>query len=305
MQMLLELEESKVIVQHNSLINSRFDISATELRLFLYMLSKIDKNDTEFKLTEVPISFLSSSTGGMTYKLLKASATNLLKKTFEIEFERVKGKKKWVGYNIFSQVEYIEGTNSISACFNDKIKDFLLNLKGNFTSTQLKYLIKLNSAHSFRLYWLLKQYKKFGERNINYQELRSMLMLSEKYSLFSDFRTKVLNKAQKDLATTDVKFEYRLIKKGRSVDSIRFILKASDSTSKLEQPKTLELTEMQQKAYNAMVNNGLDKKQAEYYITRIEPLIITKMIHNAQLKYLDKKIENKAAYIVAELKKKM
>ncbi|OUJ65178.1 replication initiation protein [Hymenobacter crusticola] len=37
-----------LVVQHNALINGRFDLNTTETRLFLAMLAQIQRDDTSF-----------------------------------------------------------------------------------------------------------------------------------------------------------------------------------------------------------------------------------------------------------------
>lgn len=309
MQLELLPKQDKIVVQHNNLINAKFDLIPSELKIFLYLLAQIDpKKDTEFKAHQIPISFISTSTGGRTYKDIKEYAENLTKKTIQIESLSSKNRKKFIGLPLFGRVEYIEGANCVQASFNAEVKDFLLDLKGNFTKAELKHLLNIKNSHSFRIYWLLKQNKIYGQRLINYKKLREILMIGEDtYKEFPNFRRKVLDKALGDLADTDVAFDFKMVKTGKSVTDILFILRDNKKILPPDSSETVSifetLTPQQKIAYKAMANNGLTKDQADYNIMKIKPDVITKTIHSAQLLFIDKKISNKTAYIVDSFKK--
>jgi hypothetical protein len=111
--------------------------------------------------------------------------------------------------------------------FNDEIRPYLLQLRQNFTKPQLEQLLKLKSSHSYRIYWLLKEYGTFGQRTIDVEELKSLLNLQGRYKQFPLFRLRVLNRAQEELSKTDLPFEYELHCEGKNnkVVRIRFVFK--------------------------------------------------------------------------------
>lgn len=220
--------------QHNHLVNARFDMSTYEMRLFITMLSRISKTDTDFKECSIHISdFMDHSTGGKTYTIIKEACVSLSKKVIQIE-SMVEGKnggmkKKFVVLPLMAMATYQEGEATITAQFNNKLKPYLLNLAGNFTQAEIRQLFKLKSFYSYRLYWLLKQYQTFGERYIELGELREMLNLQEKYDRFQDFKVKVINAAMRELKDTDMAFTYEPVKKGKTVVGIRFYFSPEES----------------------------------------------------------------------------
>ena len=62
--------------------------------------------------------------------------------------------------------KYLDGEGLIEARFNDMLLPYLLELRDNFIKAQLTELLKLKSASSYQIYWLLREYAAFGKRTI-------------------------------------------------------------------------------------------------------------------------------------------
>ena len=83
---------------------------------------------------------------------------------------------------------------------------------------------KLKSPDSARIYWLLREYANFGERTISISQLRFLLDIAEnEYPRFSNFKVRILDKAQIELAKTDMPFTYELERQNQIVQQIRFL----------------------------------------------------------------------------------
>ena len=83
--------------------------------------------------------------------------------------------------------------------FDPQLKPYLIQLKSHFTSIELRYVIHLQSVYAMRIYELLKQYRKIGERVLPIVELRHMLgILPHKYQYINDFRRYAIDIAQRE-----------------------------------------------------------------------------------------------------------
>jgi hypothetical protein len=234
-----------LVVQHNALVNAQFNLSTTESRLFLAMLARISPQDTEFVKCQVEIHEIVESTsnnyahvrkvlddfGGCKLRIEKLSPDG-----------RRRQKRTFTVIPLVEYAEYREGEGFVEARFNTRLLPYLLELRDNFTKAQLAELIKLKSPSSFRIYWLLREYASFGKRAIPLPELKSILGLVEEYDRFNNFRVRVLDRAQKELADTDTAFTYKPIKNGREVIAIefRFLLRLETGT---EAPPLVEWEE--------------------------------------------------------------
>jgi hypothetical protein len=215
-----------LVVQHNALVNARLDLNTTEARLFLALLAHIQRDDTSFAMCKLSVRELMDSAGSNNYDHLRRTLKGFASRTLTIEKLGPEGRptkdRKLIVIPLLAYAEYREGEGIIEAQFNEHLRNYLLELRDNFTKAQLTELLKLKSASSYRIYWLLREYATFGKRTIKVEELKNILGLSTEYDRFNNFRVKVLDRAQLELAETDLPFTYELLKQGRVVTDIRF-----------------------------------------------------------------------------------
>ncbi|MBO0360842.1 replication initiation protein [Hymenobacter sp. BT186] len=214
-----------LVVQHNALVNAQFSLSTTESRLFLAMLARISPQDTEFAKCQVDIHDIVEPTSN-NYAHVRKMLDNFGGCKLRIEKlspdGRRRQKRTFTVIPLVEYAEYREGGGLVEARFNRQLLPYLLELRDNFTKAQLADLIKLKSPSSFRIYWLLREYASFGKRTVPLEELKAILGLVEEYDRFNNFRVRVLDRAQKELADTDTAFTYKTIKSGREVIAIEF-----------------------------------------------------------------------------------
>ena len=225
-----------LVVQHNALVNARFNMSALEMRFFLAMLNRINRDDATFAVCEVQVrEICSGSSSNAIYTEVREMVRSIGKQALFIEALSPDGKRvknpDVLTLPLMGIARYISKTGVVEASFNENIRPYLLELRDNFTKAQLSQLLKLKSPASHRIYWLLREYAAFGKRVIGLAELRNVLGLTTEYQdRFDHFRERVLNRAQSELAETDLPFTYELIKQGRVITEIRFLFAPAEST---------------------------------------------------------------------------
>ena len=223
-----------LVVQHNALVNAQFNLSTTESRLFLAMLSRISPQDTEFAKCQVEMHDIVDPASN-NYAHVRKVLDNFGGRKLRIEKlspdGRRREKRTFTVIPLVQYAEYREGEGFVEAQFNSRLLPYLLELRDNFTKAQLAELIKLKSPGSFRIYWLLREYASFGKRTLQLEELKTILGLEEEYDRFNNFRVRVLDRAQKELAVTDTPFTYKTVKNGREVVAIEFRLRLEDASA--------------------------------------------------------------------------
>jgi plasmid replication initiation protein len=236
------LPKSLLVTQANELVQARYNLPLGEQRLVLIMISKIQPEDEDFKPYKIRVGELAEFLGidkGSAYRECKKITESLLGRVLSIDESDGLLQTNWV-----SSAKYIDGTGIVNLSFDPSLKPYLLQLKSNFTSCKLEMLLSFKSQYSVRIYTLLKQYEKLKEREIELEELRTMLGVRlEQYHLYGDFRRYVLQATQKELAEkSDLYFEFDEIKYGRRVGAIRFhiITKSQPKELPSEQLSLLE-----------------------------------------------------------------
>ena len=160
----------------------------------------------------------------------------------------------------------MRNTSREKACWNwafdPKLRPYLLELKSRFTAYDIRNVLTLQSSYSIRIYELLKQFERIGERTFRIDDLREVLGISTKqYKRYNDFKRFVIQQAYQDLKRhTDINFEYEEIKEGRRIASIRFIIQ--------RQLRAFEEVEMapDQGLVGELREMGITQKQAERFV---------------------------------------
>ncbi len=115
--------------------------------------------------------------------------------------------------------------------FSPVLEPYLLNLKETYTKYRLGYVINFKSEYSFRLYEIMKQYEKIGERTVPIEELKELLMIdSNKYQKYSHLKSFVIQKAIQEINKySDIKINLeKEEKEGRKVVGLVFSINKND-----------------------------------------------------------------------------
>ena len=105
------------------------------------------------------------------------------------------------------------------------------DFKEKYFTYDVGNVLRLGSSNQMRMYEILKQRQTLRQPvSIQLQELREMLGRDDdKYTRYQDFRVRILDKAQKELAEqTDIKFTYEPVKKGRKIAALAFNVQRND-----------------------------------------------------------------------------
>lgn len=233
-------KEIQNITKSYKLINARYKLSSIEIKMITIVLSKIKKEDNELKIYDIPIKEFEFITKNNNHKILKDGCKSLMTKPLEIEIN----ENEFILFNWFSKIHY-KGKESIIQCRIDQdLKPFLLELKKDFKTYDIEYILKMNSEYSIRIYELLKQYERIGKRTFILEDLYKILDIPKSYYNYKDFRVRVIQQAGIEIAKlTDIYFEYEPIKEGRKVTKIEFKIfenKQNKKENKIDQIKWVQ-----------------------------------------------------------------
>ena len=219
------------VIQSNFLIEARFKLTLSELKLFLFMVKEIDINDKDFQEYRVFIKDFLDTSKSENYNIYRS--VDKITDTFMRHIIKLKQDDDSISkFTLMSFCNYKKGRGYIEYRFDKALKPQLLRLKKQFTRYDIANIIHCKSTYSIRVYQLLKSFEGLKERTITVDELKEMLMIEDEYKRFYDFKVNVLDRACKELKgkknnkiKSDLYFEYELNKAGRIVESITFAIK--------------------------------------------------------------------------------
>ncbi|MER2513166.1 MAG: replication initiation protein [Nitrosomonas ureae] len=240
---ILELDKKSLVVVSNKLIDARYRLNISEIRLFVLMIFAFDKVRGEVRMSAKDVAGIVGLKGDF-YSALKRATQNLMRQIITIEEEN----GNWEAYNITSKASCIDGVFTIKP--NPQIEQYLINLKKCFTKYELAYGLALKSTYGFRLY-------QFGKKNlglkkpvvqIDLEEFRKMLGIAKsEYKHIWNLKKKVLDVAQQDVNTiTDIEVSCRSIKQGLGGKIVKLEFTFSEKEKKpaiLSEMSTIAYTE--------------------------------------------------------------
>ncbi|WP_176454302.1 replication initiation protein [Siphonobacter sp. BAB-5385] len=260
-----------LIRKSNALVEAHYKFTIWETRVFAKMISMIDWEDRDFKEYKIFFRDVIQDFGlrkdGRTYEDLKEGARGLMSKIIKLKVKTdgvyetletpiIGGIKTPddVQRKIIQSKRLDDDRVYLKVSFHPDLKPFLIELKERYLVYEMANILDLSSPYTVRIYELLKQYEKLGERTIELQELKAMLGMEEEYKLYGHFRDRVLEKAKEDLQKyTDIRFDYEGVQaknypyelpvklKANAVVAIRFYNITKNDTSQGAVPPVLKL----------------------------------------------------------------
>ena len=227
------LNKESWICKDNRLINASYKLNLGELKLILAISSMVNPLDKEFKDYIISIKDFAKlldvnlSTNKNFYSRIKRASGLLLSKRVTIHENDGDFQTVWL-----SGIKYYDNEGKVAVSFHPKLIEYYLQLQ-QYTKYRLKNITDLNSEYSLKLYEILKQYEKVGERIYDLEELKKFLGVEKQYDRYYNLKKRILLVTQKEInEKTDISFEFEEIKEGRSIKAIRFYIKANKTKNK-------------------------------------------------------------------------
>lgn len=219
----LKKDRSQLVVKSNRLIqNTRSTFTLQQQKILLYLVSKIQPDDEEFKTYTVDLKHLCKicniDVHPENYKNFRESIKNLRDKSFWLRTPE--------GYTTVSWIERFwikEESSTLEIKFDEYLKPFLLQLRANFTAYNLEYVLLFKSAYSIRLYELLRSNLNTGKLEISLDDFRDYFMLGYKYQPYKELRRNVIEVAISEINNyTDIIISYTTERTGHKITKLIF-----------------------------------------------------------------------------------
>ena len=236
-----------------TLMESKTRLSLRDQKIILAVIAQINPEDDDFKDYQISVNDLSKITGIKSqnlYTSIDEACTRLISSVITIKEPH--NKNGFLKVTWFSHAEYTPSKGMVNFSVSPRLKPYLLQLKGHFTSYRLKQVMCLQSSYSIRMYELLRQFLPMNAvykgnttafREITIDDLRGYLGVEDgRYPKFAMFRKNIIEKCQKEITEeTDLSFDFEPIRRGRKIHAIKFTIKHNSrnetAPAQTEKPK--------------------------------------------------------------------
>lgn len=229
----MKLKELEIVEKKNVLNEIRNNnMTLQELRFFSIYLAKINPRDISTRVVKFKLEDFQKIMDLSEIKIdhFKAVVDRLLSKIVHVPNED--GSKGFTAFQLFKRCKVYEDENDYNQWYveinaHDDALPLMFEFKEKYFRYSLWNVLRLNSGNQIRIYELLKQYEPIGMREIKLDQLKDWLGIAQHaYTRWYDFKKYVMESCQRALAeNTDIKFDYELMKTGRRVTGVRFIIK--------------------------------------------------------------------------------
>lgn len=233
---------SNIVVKSNALINAMCDLSLQGNRFLAFAISLLDRSLEPEKGVpvelEIPIKEYAETfnlTAKSVYTEIEALADQLQKKIITLESDQtISGARVKVG--MLTKQKYLDSEGRVWVRFDEDLIPHMLGLKDHFTKYRIKDVYQFSKASTWRVYEILKQFKKVGKRTIDIEEFKLKTGVAGRYPRPTDLKRFVIDPAIEEMnETSDIKVQYEQNKRGRVVVSFTFhIIDNEDTKTKQE-----------------------------------------------------------------------
>lgn len=239
-----KMNKNLKIYKSNEIIESSYELTMMEQRVLLSCIAQIDTKkqlsaSDSFKLNAVEFATIFGVSSDRAYSELITVVKRLANRWIYIANPQVDVTKlaiRWI-----SSIGYSDGLGVLTLKFSQDIIPYLCVLKEKFTSYNLGNVTGMTSIFGIRLYELLTQYKQFGKRKFELDELKNILGITpDTYKDVRDFKKAVILPAVKnvnkcsDLKITDVTYQ----KTGRVISHVLFFFESNKTKVTVEKKST-------------------------------------------------------------------
>ena len=252
-----------LVVQQNRLIEAWHGMTLTEKRIFIYVSPLVRHQDVKEgdSITVRVLDFANACDiqPQTAYEGLRDACKNLFKRSFSYIDERAcRVDCRWV-----YRVVYNEKKGEIELSFPKEIIYMLtiFDKNNSFTIYDKNIGLSFRGMYSLRLYELLQQYKKLGERKVEISELRNMFSLNDKYKILANFKARVIDPAIEEInELSNLIISYEQIKRGRVITAFLFTIK--------EKEKPKDVASVRDKNTPDMFT-GFTDKEINYFASKL------------------------------------
>lgn len=237
LQMSLDLLPRKAIIipdknvkVANEFISAQYKLTLLEFKAFLAITTVYDQRNSKdfYNILKFQFQDLAKSIGlnretGYTKKLEKIlTQLSDAKMRIQKRYDEDEEKEQWIVGHFLSSIEAM-GDGSVELIFDPKLIKYFTGLTERYTYLEIQTLLTFSSIYSIRIFNLLKQHKA-RTKTFNIEKLKEMLLITNKYKNFSDFKRYVIEPAIKDInehSTMKVSYETDGTR-GKKVSEITF-----------------------------------------------------------------------------------
>ena len=293
----------QIVIQKNSFIRGNFSkLEIRDLKLLKLLVSKVNSTDIQFQsfysFSKKEAQILLDCKESNIHSYVKSSLRNLasvfvcVTDSNEVEVE----------VSLIGKIIYEKKTGVYKVPLSDDLKDYLLDIKKEFTRYDLSNLVSLKQKEQIKLYEYIKSIS-FDVFILSIGKLRSIMEIHKSsYDSFFNFHKKPKETVSSLNKSTDIKVSFLILKDKSNVNkNIQFKIQRLGQMLKVTAELNLLINTKERFVGKMLVLNGdtftvediVENDEVTVFTSNSELKLIGKLIFynlEACCKYLEKSI---------------
>lgn len=199
-----EKEEKRKVIVSNSILNACYNLSVAEKRILFIAMEKIDiwgeYQDGICIVSAEEYAELTDTTVEAAYVTLKDSSKQLFDRYIRVKGLASKRSETW--FRWLTSVAMIPETRNLGLRWNVELREFLSEIKRDYTKLHLQQTMLIDSMYAGRLYDFIYQHRfkgDFGLVETNIDEIRERWVIPESCREYKYLKSKILLPAIEEL----------------------------------------------------------------------------------------------------------
>lgn len=253
----MKKDKELIVVQRNNFIKGNFStLEIRDLKILKLLVSKVNSSNKEFEsyyyITKDEVRAFNFNERNI-HSYIKTS----LRKLSSVFIVVKNDDKEEVEISLVGKIIYDKKNGIYKVPLSSDLKEYLLDIKKEFTKYNLCNLVHLKRKEEVKLYEYLKSIS-FEIFVISIENLKTIMEINKKsFESFFNFHKKLKESISTINEATDISVKFKIVKENNQSKNVQFTIKRFETKTLISNPLTLENLNFKYTNKNIMLNSTI------------------------------------------------
>ena len=227
-------EQYQSLVKKSNLMirKARYSLSLQQQKVLCYLITHLSENDTyeTEKIFDIKAFYDFMEVNNKDYDKVREALKALRDKSWWIN--NPDGSESTISF--LSKIRTNKRNGKVYIHFDKDMLPYLQELKTQYTSYKIYYIMTMKSQYSIRLYELLKSVAGKELWYFDIENLKKIFMCEEKYDRVNNFKQRIIEPSIEEINNkTDLNVTYEYFNEGKKIVGIEFHISYKSNEDRL------------------------------------------------------------------------
>ena len=251
------MKKELIVVQRNSFIRGDFsNLEIRDMKILKLLVSKVnatgDKFNDYYYITKDEVRLFQFNERNI-HSYIKTSLRRLSSVFIVVKND----DKEEIEISLVGKIIYDKKNGIYKVPLSPDLKEYLLDIKKEFTKYNLSNLVYLTRKEQLKLYEYLKSIS-FEVFVVSIENLKVIMEINKKsFESFFNFHKKLKETISTINETTDISVKFKIVKENNQSKNVQFTIKRFETKTFIPNPLTLENLNLKYSNKNIILNSTI------------------------------------------------